>query len=162
MAYEMVSHGQTDVGMDLQFVFERYLRLENLLQVKVGHVKYLDFSSQSSDYATMNIIIGKTGWNEMVTSRIYLVAKLLKNRVDGQEILVDKVLFPYAPSRLRAILWRSADQLALPFEFTLHMLQFGDTTKDKLFGRLRDQHIKYRGRRQSDKSFKLYKNPDRL
>ena len=88
---------------------------------------------------------------------------LLKLQIDEVVLLpVDQQRTHYGTTsiaRFQAQLRAAATRLKIPFRVTPYMLRFGVATTDKRYCRLDDQAIKFRGRLQSDKNFKLYLQP---
>ncbi|KAI0556906.1 DNA breaking-rejoining enzyme [Gracilaria domingensis] len=162
IAAELIRHGTPHAGIGILLLFDGYLRIGDLLQLKLADVVFLEFSTKRSHYGTMNITLGKRGRNEAVTIRPYFLVFMLKRLTERRILFGENLLFPFASARFRAILRRSVERLSLPFAVTPHMLRFGGATTDKLFGRLSDQEIKSRGRWQSDQNFKLYIHSDKL
>ncbi|KAI0557649.1 DNA breaking-rejoining enzyme [Gracilaria domingensis] len=162
IAADFIRHGAPDARIGILFLFDGYLCIGDLLQLKLADVVFLEFSTKRSHYGTMNITLGKRGRKEALTIRPYFLVFMLKRLKERRILLGENHLFPFAPARSRAILRRPVERLSLPFAVTPHMLRFGGATIDKLFGRLFDQEIKYHGRWQSDQNFKLYIQPHKL
>ena len=162
LAFDLFAHGNPTVGTGLLLLFDGYLRLGDLLQLQIDEVVLLPVDQERPHYGTISIKISKRGRNETVTIRPYFLRILLERILKTARKLGQKDLFPVPPARFRAQLRAAATRIKIPFRATPHMLRFGGATTDKLFSRLDDQAIKFRGRWQSDKNFKLYLQPHQL
>jgi integrase len=157
LAAWMAAHGQHDAGLALLLGFDCYLRIGEILGLKVGDVAVNDDARLGAAYRGVMIRLArtKTGANQAVSVESADVSRLLAEHVRAKSDRAAPV-FDVARHAFYDLFHRACAAFGLDgYGYSPHSLRHGGATRHHLQGRpITD--IQFRGRWSSSKSVRTY------